>query len=235
MVANGTIPLTPFAAAVYQAVAPDGLGKPVTVSNDDLARIQPSDTEDFVPEDWPTAIPSRANGTPCAVLETVDGKPAVTHLGDDVGRLAVRQAGQQAAGLRPAGPGRAGAGQLDRYVRVRSPSSTSPARRSPSPTRRPRRWPGSATRTSPRATSRRPGCRCCRPVRRSARPRSAHRRSTRAVRRGMRRARFGVAAACFAAALVGLVAVPSRRPLRLTAPAPSSAPGRSTSRSVRPR
>ena len=80
MVANGTIPLTPFAAAVYQAVAPDGLGKPVTVSNDDLARIQPSDTKNFVPEDWPTTIPSRATGTPCAVLETVDGKPAVTHL-----------------------------------------------------------------------------------------------------------------------------------------------------------
>ena len=49
MVANGTIPLTPFAAAVYQAVAPDGLGKPVTVANDDLARIQPSDTKSFVP------------------------------------------------------------------------------------------------------------------------------------------------------------------------------------------
>ena len=80
MVANGTIPLTPFAAAVYQAVAPDGLGKPVTVANDDLARIQPSDTKSFVPDDWPTSIPSRANGTPCAVLETVDGKPAVTHL-----------------------------------------------------------------------------------------------------------------------------------------------------------
>ena len=80
MVANGTIPLTAFAAAVYQAVAPDGLGRPVTVSNDDLARIQPSDTKGFVPDNWPTGIPSRATGTPCAVLETVDGKPATTHL-----------------------------------------------------------------------------------------------------------------------------------------------------------
>jgi type VII secretion protein EccB len=80
MVANGTIPLSAFAAAVYQAVAPDGLGKPVTVSNDDLARIQPSDTKGFLPEDWPTAVPSRATGTPCAVIETVEGKPATTHL-----------------------------------------------------------------------------------------------------------------------------------------------------------
>ena len=80
MVGNGTIPLTPFAAAVYQAVAPNGLGRPVTVSNDDLARIQPSDIRDFVPADWPTAIPTRATGTPCAVLETVDGKPATTHF-----------------------------------------------------------------------------------------------------------------------------------------------------------
>lgn len=80
MVANGTIPLSAFAAAVYQAVAPDGLGKPVTVSNDDLARVQPSDTKGFLPEDWPRAVPSRATGTPCAVIETVEGKPATTHL-----------------------------------------------------------------------------------------------------------------------------------------------------------
>ncbi len=80
MVANGTIPLTPFAAAVYQAVAPDALGKPVTVSNDDLAKIQPSDTKGFVPTDWPRALPKPATGSPCAVLETADAKAATTHL-----------------------------------------------------------------------------------------------------------------------------------------------------------
>ena len=80
MVANGTIPLTPFAAAVYQAVAPDALGKPVTVSNDDLSKIQPSDTKGLVPADWPTALPKPATGTPCAVLETADAKAATTHL-----------------------------------------------------------------------------------------------------------------------------------------------------------
>lgn len=80
MVANGTIPLTPFAAAVYQAVAPGSLGKPVTVFNDDLAKIQPSDTKDFVPADWPSAMPRPATGTPCATLETADGKAATTHL-----------------------------------------------------------------------------------------------------------------------------------------------------------
>lgn len=80
MVANGTIPLTPFAAAVYQAVAPSALGKPVAVSNDDLAKVQASDTKGFVPTDWPTGIPKPASGNPCAVLETADGKAATTHL-----------------------------------------------------------------------------------------------------------------------------------------------------------
>lgn len=80
MVANGTIPLSPFGAAVYQAVAPEALAKPVAVSNLDLARIQPSDTKSFVPGDWPTAVPKTATGTPCAVLETAEGKAATTHL-----------------------------------------------------------------------------------------------------------------------------------------------------------
>ena len=52
----------------------------MTVSNDDLARIQPSDTKDFVPADWPRAIPRAATNVPCAVLETQDGKAASTHL-----------------------------------------------------------------------------------------------------------------------------------------------------------
>jgi hypothetical protein len=102
MVANGTIPLTPFAAAVYQAVAPEGLGRPVTVSNDDLARIQPSDTKGFVPDDWPAAVPGRVTGSPCAVLETVDGKPAVTHLATtSADSTFVKPAGKQPVYVQP--------------------------------------------------------------------------------------------------------------------------------------
>lgn len=81
MVADGTIPLTPFATAVYRAVAPGDLGRPVTVSNADLAKIQPSDTQGFIPADWPTAVPKPATGIPCAVLETTEGgQAATTHL-----------------------------------------------------------------------------------------------------------------------------------------------------------
>ena len=80
MVDNGTIPLTPFAAAVYQGTAPGTLGRPRTVSNADLAQIQPSDTKSFSPVDWPSTVPSNASGKPCAVLETAVNKPARTHL-----------------------------------------------------------------------------------------------------------------------------------------------------------
>ncbi len=57
MVDNGTIPLTPFAAAVYQGTAPGTLGRPRTVSNADLAQIQPSDTKSFSP--WTGRAPCR--------------------------------------------------------------------------------------------------------------------------------------------------------------------------------
>ncbi len=80
MLDNGTIPLTPFAAAVYQATAPGTLGQPTTVSNADLARIQPSDTRSFFSADWPRTVPATTGGTPCAVLETTPAKPATTHL-----------------------------------------------------------------------------------------------------------------------------------------------------------
>ncbi len=80
MVANGTIPLSPFAAAVYQASAPGDLGKAVSVSNAELATVQPSETKTFVPADWPKAIPTTASGIPCAVLQTTAGKAATTHL-----------------------------------------------------------------------------------------------------------------------------------------------------------
>lgn len=80
MVDNGTIPLTAFAAAIYQGTAPGALGRAKTVSNADLARIQPSDAKTFTPPDWPTSIPTNTTGKPCAVLETVANKPAKTHL-----------------------------------------------------------------------------------------------------------------------------------------------------------
>lgn len=80
MVDDGTIPLTPFAAAIYQGTAPNRLGQARTVSNADLAQIRPSETKAFSPADWPTAVPTNATGTPCAVLETVANKPARTHL-----------------------------------------------------------------------------------------------------------------------------------------------------------
>ncbi len=80
MVDNGTIPLTAFAAAIYQGTAPGALGRPKTVSNADLAQIQPSDTRTFYPADWPTTVPASVTGKPCAVLETAANKPAATHL-----------------------------------------------------------------------------------------------------------------------------------------------------------
>ncbi len=80
MLANGTVPLSPFAAAVYQATAPGTLGQAKTVSNADLAKIQPSDARAFYPASWPQDVPGNRPGKPCAVLETATGKPAVTHL-----------------------------------------------------------------------------------------------------------------------------------------------------------
>lgn len=80
MLADGLVPLTPFASAVYQATAGGTLGKPVTVTNADLAQIQPSPTRGFIPDDWPSQVPGTAAGVPCAGLETADGKPAATHL-----------------------------------------------------------------------------------------------------------------------------------------------------------
>ncbi len=233
MVANGTIPLTPFAAAVYQAVAPDGLGKPVTVSNDDLSRIQPSDTAGFVPEDWPTrsSQPRQRN----SVRRARDrGRQAGRHPPRrDVGRLAVRQAGQQTSRSPSSRAAARWCARARPAPRVRSRSSTSPGRRSPSPTRPRRRWPGWATRTSPRATSRRRGSRCCRPVRRSARPRSARRRSTRGSEQ--RYAARPVRGADRVPPWSGWRLSRPRRPRRRTAPAPSNAPSRSTCRSARPR
>ena len=80
MVDNGAIPLTPFAAAIYQGTAPAALGRATRVTNADLAAIAPSQNRGFYPVDWPTAVPANATGKPCAVIEGLDNKPAATHL-----------------------------------------------------------------------------------------------------------------------------------------------------------
>lgn len=97
LVADGTVPLTPFAAAVYRATAPADLGVPLAVTDADLARLPPSPVAGLVPADWPAArpplAPSVGSGAappvPCAELDAGSGRSPVTHL-----RLAPASAGQ---------------------------------------------------------------------------------------------------------------------------------------------
>lgn len=99
IVADGTVPLTTFAAAVYRGTAPPDLGTPLAVTDADLARLPPSSSESFVPLDWPTAPPPAGPDTsgstsatsstsaaaagaqvPCAELATAAGRSPSTRL-----------------------------------------------------------------------------------------------------------------------------------------------------------
>ena len=78
VLADGTVPLTPFAAAVYRATAPRPLADPVAVSDVELASTPISATRGFVPDDWPRTLPAPAGATatPCARLDAGVGRLA---------------------------------------------------------------------------------------------------------------------------------------------------------------
>lgn len=104
IVADGTVPLTAFATAVYRATAPAELATPLAVTDTDLARLPPSAVTSFTPPDWPAILPlatpltasSSAAGsasavatttastspvsTPCAELDAPGGRSPTTHL-----------------------------------------------------------------------------------------------------------------------------------------------------------
>ncbi len=70
VVADGTVPLTPFAAALYRAFEPD-LANVVTVTSSDLAAVPTSKGSARVyPSSWPDAMPVSAKGIPCVTLAT---------------------------------------------------------------------------------------------------------------------------------------------------------------------
>ncbi|GAA1885332.1 type VII secretion protein EccB [Lapillicoccus jejuensis] len=79
--ADGLLPLDPFAAAVYAATAPSALGHPVELAEADLGSVPLSDHDDPAPDDWPRERPGPRTGTPCAGLApAVDGATAATTL-----------------------------------------------------------------------------------------------------------------------------------------------------------
>lgn len=82
VVADGTVPLTAFAAAVYRATAPSDLGTPVVLTDADLARLPPSPTVGFTPADWPESLPPSGPGVGavCAELAAAEGRSPTTHL-----------------------------------------------------------------------------------------------------------------------------------------------------------
>lgn len=78
---DGTAALSDFAAAIYSVQAPPELAAPVSVTNDDLAKVQQSrQTNSFFPATWPRDKPADARGAPCAVLDTAEEKPATTRI-----------------------------------------------------------------------------------------------------------------------------------------------------------
>lgn len=80
VLADGTAPLTPFAAAVFRATAPHPLGQPQAVSDADLVATPISAVRGLVPDDWPSALPAAASGTPCARLDAGAGRASLTEL-----------------------------------------------------------------------------------------------------------------------------------------------------------
>lgn len=78
---DGTAALTEFAAAIYSVQAPAELATPVSVTNDDLAKVKQSRlTNSFFPGTWPKEKPGEGKGAPCVALDTVEEKPASTRM-----------------------------------------------------------------------------------------------------------------------------------------------------------
>ncbi|MEI2825012.1 MAG: type VII secretion protein EccB [Dermatophilaceae bacterium] len=70
VVADGTVPLTPFAAALYRAFEPE-LANVANVTGSDLAALPTSKGSTKVyPSSWPDAMPVLAKGLPCVTLTT---------------------------------------------------------------------------------------------------------------------------------------------------------------------
>ena len=73
IVPDGTVQLTPFAAAVYRAQEPT-LGQPIPVTPADLAAVAPSPrSREAYPTLWPEALPTPTDGVLCAVLDSPGG------------------------------------------------------------------------------------------------------------------------------------------------------------------
>lgn len=73
VVVDGTVKLTPFAAAVYRAQEPT-LGQPISVTPAELSAVAPSPrSRDAYPTQWPEALPTPAEGVLCAVLDSPGG------------------------------------------------------------------------------------------------------------------------------------------------------------------
>ncbi len=86
VLADGTVPLTPFAGAVYRATAPSSLADPAPVSDIELATTPLSASRGFVPGDWPRTLPAPAGATTtaCAALDAGVGRvPRIDLLLED--------------------------------------------------------------------------------------------------------------------------------------------------------
>lgn len=70
VLADGLVPLTPFAAEVYRAQEPE-LGQPRSLPQSDVTAVPTSPQATLVfPDAWPVAVPTITPGVPCAVLDT---------------------------------------------------------------------------------------------------------------------------------------------------------------------
>ncbi|MDQ2758394.1 MAG: type VII secretion protein EccB [Actinomycetota bacterium] len=80
LLADGTVPLTPFGGAVYRATAPRAMADPRPVTDVELASTPISAVRGFVPDDWPRTLSAAASGTPCARLDAAGGRAALIDL-----------------------------------------------------------------------------------------------------------------------------------------------------------